>query len=104
MENRPTPPASGNRPLPVLETPFCGDLRSKKYYLRDEIITKAEDYYDGSGHIWCYHTHTPVGPDGYRAAPEYCGPDRPCYRSALAPATVHVVMRKMENADANPEV
>ncbi len=72
--------------LPVLQTPFCGDLRSKKFYLRDEIFLTADEYYDQSGHVWCYHTQMPVGPDGYRAEPEYCTPGRPCYRSALAPA------------------
>src|SRR4051794_213987 len=70
--------------LEVLNTPFCGDLRSKKFYLRDEILTEAEDYHDASGHTFCYHTQMAIGPDGSRAAPEYCRPDRKCYRSALA--------------------
>ncbi len=69
--------------LEVLKTPFCGDLRSKKYYMSDEIITEAEGYHDASGHTYCYHTQLPIGPDGSRAAPEYCTPDRNCYRSAF---------------------
>lgn len=83
MDSRPKhePPVV---PLPVLQTPFCGELRSKKFYLRDEIATCAEDYIDNSGHIFCYHTQMPVGPDGCRVGPEDCGPDRQCYRSALA--------------------
>ena len=85
--------------LKVLETPFCGDLRSKKYYMHDAIITDPEDYHDGSGHTWCYHTQMPVGPDGSRAAPEYCGPGRKCYRSALAEPAPYF---KEENE--NPEV
>ncbi len=109
MEGHQKPGTNGNSTrkaqLKVLETPFCGDLRSKKYYLRDAILTSAEEYYDGSGHIWCYHTQMPVGPDGYRVAPEHCGPNRPCYRSALAQPTVEVVMRKMDqNTEANLEV
>jgi hypothetical protein len=71
-------------PLTVLQTPFCGDLRSKKYYMRDAILTSAEEYHDASGHTWCYHTQMPIGPDGLSVSPEQCGPDRGCYRSALA--------------------
>jgi len=69
--------------LPVVETPFCGELRSKKYYLHTEILTDAEAYHDASGHTWCYLTNIPIGPDGERAAPEYCMPGRSCYRSAF---------------------
>ena len=65
-------------------TPFCGDLRSKKYYMLDRIATEADDYMDPSGHCWCYHTQQAVGPDGKHAMPDHCGPDRKCYRSALA--------------------
>src|SRR4051812_11408010 len=69
--------------LKVIETPFCGELRSKKYYMYNEILTDAEAYHDASGHTWCYLTQIPIGPDGSRAAPEYCTPGRSCYRSAL---------------------
>ena len=86
--------------LQVLQTPFCGDLRSKKYYMRDEILSNAEDYHDASGHTWCYHTQMPIGPDGLRAAPEYCGPDRRCYRSALAQPVAYVPPK----LNQNPEV
>ena len=71
--------------LNVIETPFCGDLRSKKFFLLNAIPAEASDYMDASGHCWCHHTQMPVGPDGYRAAPEFCGPERKCYRSALSP-------------------
>lgn len=96
-----TKPASDKLvfPLNVLKTPFCGDLRSKKFYLRDEILTSAEEYYDQSGHIFCYHTQMPVGPDGMRVSPESCGPDRECYRSALAkPDDYTVMMKKFKNS------
>jgi hypothetical protein len=69
----------------VVHTPFCGDLRSKKYFLLDRIPTQESDFLDGSGHCWCYHTQQPIGPDGQRSAPGVCGPSRTCYRSALAP-------------------
>ncbi len=96
----------------VLKTPFCGDLRSKKYYMYDQILTEAEDYHDASGHTWCYNTQIPIGPDGQRAAPEYCTPDRSCYRSAFqepepwVPADV-LAKRKKEQEELeneNPEV
>ncbi len=70
--------------LNVINTPFCGDLRSKKFYIHSEIFTSAEQYYDQSGHVFCYHTQMPIGPDGYRVEPEACTPDRCCYRSALS--------------------
>ena len=55
---------------------------------------------DASGHTWCYHTQMPIGPDGLRAAPEYCGPDRRCYRSALAQPVAYVPPK----LNQNPEV
>jgi len=70
--------------LHVLHTPFCGDLRSKNYFLLDGLPTSEADFLDPSGHCWCYHTQQAVGPDGHHANPEDCTPDRPCYRSALA--------------------
>jgi hypothetical protein len=70
--------------LPVINTPFCGDLRSKKFFLLDRIATSAEDYLDASEHCWCYHTQQVVGPDGNIVMPQRCTPARSCYRSALA--------------------
>jgi len=71
------------QPLPVLQTPFCGDLRSKKFFLSDQIAANADDYLDASGHCWCYHTQQVVGPDGGFVEPGTCVPGRACYRSAL---------------------
>jgi hypothetical protein len=75
--NQPTPS------LPIIQTPFCGDLRSKKFFLSDQIATRAEDYLDASQHCWCFHTQQVVGPDGEIVMPERCVPGRSCYRSAL---------------------
>jgi hypothetical protein len=69
------------------QTPFCGDIRSKKYFLLDTIPSDASDLMDGSGHCWCYHTQQPIGPDGLHVLPENCTPGRVCYRSALPPST-----------------
>lgn len=79
MDNR-----QSNTPLNVINTPFCAELRSKKFYIHNHIFTTAEEYYDQSGHIFCYHTQLPVGPDGHRVEAEACTPDRGCYRSALS--------------------
>jgi hypothetical protein len=69
------------------ETPFCGELRSKKYFLLDSIASQASDLMDGSGHCWCHHTQQPIGPDGLHVLPDLCGPGRSCYRSALPSVT-----------------
>jgi hypothetical protein len=71
----------------ISQTPFCGDLRSKKFYMLDTLPTEPEHFYDPSGHCWCYHTQQPVGPDGRQVMPEKCGPGRQCYRSALTQPT-----------------
>jgi hypothetical protein len=70
--------------LNVLETPFCGDLRSNKFYRMGVIPTTEDDFFDASGHTWCYHSQMPIGPDGMQVSPDQCGPGRKCYRSALA--------------------
>ena len=99
---------SQSKKLQVIETPFCGELRSKKYYMSNEILTEADDYHDASGHTWCYLTHMPIGPDGTRAAPEYCTPGRSCYRSALAePEPWKPYVKKTEKekpVNDNPEI
>jgi hypothetical protein len=68
----------------ALNTPFCGDLRSKKYVTLGVLAQSAADYIDDSFHVWCYHTQQPFGPDGKYVVPERCVPGRSCYRSALA--------------------
>jgi hypothetical protein len=70
--------------LEVLNTPICGELRSKKYYMFRELPLKEEDFLDDSNHTWCYHTHNPIGPDGNIVEPKRCVPGRSCYVSALA--------------------
>jgi hypothetical protein len=73
-----------SRKLNVIQTPFCGDLRSKKFFMLDKIATSAEDYLDASEHCWCYHTEQVIGPDSNIVMPERCVPGRTCYRSALS--------------------
>jgi len=67
----------------TVQSPFCGALRSKKYFMLDGLATEADDYLDGSNHCWCRVTQQVVGPDGGKARPERCVPGRACYQSAL---------------------
>jgi hypothetical protein len=69
----------------AIQTPFCGSLRSKKFFLLDALATDAQDYLDASNHTWCRETQEVIGPDGGRATPHRCTPGRSCYISALEP-------------------
>ena len=71
-------------PAAVLESPFCGELRSKKYYLVDGMATQLDHYLDATGHCWCSVTQQVVGPDGGSVDPGRCVPGRACYKSAFA--------------------
>lgn len=62
-------------------SPYCRELRSKKYYFLDRMPTEESDILDGSGHCWCTHTMKGMGPDGELAAPSECTSERGCYRS-----------------------
>ena len=70
-------------PGAVIESAFCGSLRSKKFFMLDGLATEASQYLDASNHCWCRETHLVFGPDGGRARPERCVPGRSCYSSAL---------------------
>lgn len=67
----------------VVNSPFCGSLRSKKFFMMDVLATEAEQYLDSSNHCWCRETQQVIGPDGGRVRPERCVPGRSCYTSAL---------------------
>jgi hypothetical protein len=83
-----TPTAPPVTPTPAVpETAFCGDLRSKRFFMLDRLPTQASDFLDSSGVCWCYHTQQAIGPDGGHATPHECVPGRRCYRSALADPT-----------------
>ncbi|MGC4031985.1 MAG: hypothetical protein QM754_09675 [Tepidisphaeraceae bacterium] len=74
---------SNKPPIDSIVTPFCGELRSKRFFMLDTIPTQPEQYMDPSGHCWCHHTQQPLGPDGDYVGPHECGPGRSCYRSAI---------------------
>lgn len=67
---------------PVM-SPFCGNLRSKKYFMLDRLATSAEDYIDSANHVWCCETQEVIGPDNKRVDPHKCTPGRACYSSAV---------------------
>jgi hypothetical protein len=67
----------------VVNSPFCGSLRSKKFFMMDGLATEASQYLDSSNHCWCRETQQVVGPDDGRVRPEKCVPGRSCYVSAL---------------------
>ena len=72
-----------NDSVEPMQSPFCGSLRSKKYYMLDRLATSADEYLDATNHVWCCETQEVIGPDNARVDPERCGPGRPCYTSAL---------------------
>ncbi len=75
--------ASNSDAAAPIQSPFCGSLRSKKFFMLAAMATKAEDYLDASNHCWCRETQQVIGPDGAMVDPERCVPGRPCYSSAL---------------------
>ena len=67
----------------VVESPFCGSLRSKKFFMTNGLATDAGQYLDSTEHCWCRETQLVIGPDGGRSHPSRCVPGRSCYSSAL---------------------
>ena len=67
----------------ALLSPFCGSLRSKKFFMLDRIATSAEEYLDAANHVWCRETQEVIGPDNKRVDPHTCCPGRSCYSSAI---------------------
>ena len=74
--------AEESRALPV-QSPFCGSLRSKKFFMLNGIATSADDYIDAANHVWCSHTQEVIGPDNKVVFPDRCTPGRSCYTSAI---------------------
>ncbi len=74
MANNPTE-------ITIMQSPFCRELRSKKYYFVQGVPTEESDIVDGSNHCWCSITMQAIGPDAHLAHATECKPDRACYRS-----------------------
>jgi hypothetical protein len=71
-------------PITAVQSPFCGSLRSKKFFMSDGVATSADDYIDAANHVWCCETQEVIGPDNKRVFPDRCTPGRSCYTSAIA--------------------
>ena len=67
----------------VPESAFCSSLRSKKFFMIDELPTESSQYLDASNHCWCRLTQQVIGPDGGRVHPDACVTGRECYSSAF---------------------
>lgn len=67
----------------AVQSPFCGSLRSKKFFLLNRLATSPDDYLDAANHVWCCETQEVIGPDNRRVNPETCCPGRACYSSAV---------------------
>jgi len=70
-------------PASAPASPFCRELRSKKFYTLTSIPLEADDLLDASRHCWCNITQQPAGPDGNFVQPKKCTPGRSCYKSAF---------------------
>ncbi len=65
---------------PKLEiSPFCRDLRSKKYFFLDGPPRTEEELLDGSNYCWCQRTKLQLGPDDEPADAEDCQKQRECF-------------------------
>ncbi len=67
----------------VPQSAFCSSLRSKKFFMIDELPTESSQYLDASNHCWCRITQQVIGPDGGTVQPDACVAGRDCYSSAF---------------------
>jgi hypothetical protein len=65
----------------VAQSPFCREIRSKRYYFLQQMPTEESHLLDGSNRCWCRLTMQVVGPDGQMVRPKDCKAGRSCYRS-----------------------
>jgi hypothetical protein len=75
-EQASTPAANGG-----MNSPYCREIRSKKYYFLQEMPTEEHHLSNGSTPCWCQRTMQVVGPDGEIVRPRDCTAGRSCYRS-----------------------
>ena len=83
INETPLPGERSSQDPTQVQSPFCGDLRSKKFFMLDTLATEDAQYLDASNHCWCYQTQQVVGPDGLPVEPSNCTPGRPCYVNSL---------------------
>jgi hypothetical protein len=69
-----------------LVSPFCAELRTKRWYFLDAPARTTEEILDGSGRAWCKRTMQSLGPDGELVHPESCQRGRACFRGVVPDA------------------
>jgi len=77
--------SAGSDTVEIMQSPYCREIRSKKYFFLREMPTEDHHLKDGSNHCWCRATMKAYGPDGELTRPEDCTASRSCYRSLFEP-------------------
>jgi hypothetical protein len=65
----------------TVQSPYCREIRSKRYFFLREMPTEESHLRDASNHCWCRQTMQVFGPDGEMVRPQDCVAGRSCYRS-----------------------
>ena len=65
--------------LPIIQN-NCRFLRTKEMFFQSEPDPTVLS--GRSGHFWCVHTQTVVGPDGKFVTDQECSVDRMCFESS----------------------
>ena len=60
-------------------SPYCCQLRSKKYYFLTAPPQTEADILDASNGAWCARTMDAVGKDGWPVFPSECQAGRTCF-------------------------
>lgn len=76
-----TPETASATTSDALFSPFCRELRTKRYYFLDGMATEESQLLDGSNRCWCGRTMQAYGPDGEMVYTADCKPGRSCYKS-----------------------
>ena len=62
-----------------LISPFCRELRTKKYYFLQRPALVPADLLDASNDCWCARTQMRLGPDDGGVDPDCCQAGRACF-------------------------
>ena len=63
----------------MVARPYCGFLRTKNAYFRDERGERMFNLDSTTACYMCLKTQRPVGPDGDPVDAESCGEERGCF-------------------------
>jgi hypothetical protein len=85
LRDEPATTAAMDLDAAAIRSPYCREIRSKRYFFLREMPTEEHHLKDGSNHCWCRATMKVYGPDGEMVRPTDCTSDRSCYRSLFEP-------------------